>query len=273
MLKDGYITICIDSTLSSSPVTAATSLLQGLRAGKSALRHRIIAAPSSELIRLSPVTHHLLQVVLLLSLLYSGVVLRILVRYTDRELMLIWISYQSLSSLFYVEIDSFSENFIVLLFLQRGTMQLDIVHCFLFRQFFTVTVLADERDLVSIVLHGLIQENFKSLLVCELADVIRVGSRFGIFKRPHLLLVNLPEPLVDLVLFQVQLFCKLNSHLAVRNTALVPLVELVEDVTLISVFAVAIFVQIMMPICVEEIVFGLLVDWKRGIVHIEKMVG
>ena len=41
---------------------------------------------------------------------------------------------------------------------------------------------------------------------------------------------------------------------------------------MIYVFAVAIFLEIMMP-CVEEIVLGLLVDWKRGIVHIEKMVG
>ena len=103
--------------------------------------------------------------------------------------------------------------------------------------------------------------------------MIWAGPSFGAFKRPHLLLVDLPEPLVDLVLFQVQLFTKLYPHLAGRDAALVPLVELVEDVTLISVFAVAIFVQIMMPICVEEIVFGLLVDWKRGIVHIEKMIG
>ena len=41
---------------------------------------------------------------------------------------------------------------------------------------------------------------------------------------------------------------------------------------MISVFAVAIFVQIMLP-CVEKIVLGLLVDWMRGIVYIEKMVG
>ena len=100
----------------------------------------------------------------------------------------------------------------------------------------------------------------------------RARSRFGAFKRPHLLLVDLPEPLVDLVLFQVQLLRKLNSRLAGRDAALVPLVELVEDVHLISVFAVAIFVEIMM-LCVEVIVLGLLVDWKRGIVHIEKMVG
>ena len=100
----------------------------------------------------------------------------------------------------------------------------------------------------------------------------RARSRFGAFKRPHLLLVDLPEPLVDLVLFQVQLLRKLNSRLAGRDAALVPLVELVEDVHLIGVFAVAIFVEIMM-LCVEVIVLGLLVDWKRGIVHIEKMVG
>ena len=100
----------------------------------------------------------------------------------------------------------------------------------------------------------------------------RARSSFGAFKRPHLLLVDLPEPLVDLVLLQVQLLRKLNSHLAGRDAALVPLVELVEDVHLIGVFAVAIFLEIMMP-CVEEIVLGLLVDWKRGIVHIEKMVG
>ena len=100
----------------------------------------------------------------------------------------------------------------------------------------------------------------------------RARSSFGAFKRPHFLLVDLPEPLVDLVLLQVQLLRKLNSYLAGRDAALVPLVELVEDVHLIGVFAVAIFLEIMMP-CVEEIVLGLLVDWKRGIVHIEKMVG
>ena len=113
--------------------------------------HRITTT-ASELICLSPVTH-LLHAGRLLSLLCSGVVLRILVRYANRELMLIWSSHQFLSSLFYVKIDSVSENVVVLLFLQRGAMQLDIVHCFLFRQFFTVAVLADERDLVSILLH------------------------------------------------------------------------------------------------------------------------
>ena len=113
--------------------------------------HRI-TAPASELIGLSPVTH-LLHARRLHSLLYSGVVLRILVRYADRELMRIWSSYQLLSGLLYVKIDSLSENVVVFLFLQRGAMQLDIVHCFLFRQFFTVAVPADERDLVSILLH------------------------------------------------------------------------------------------------------------------------
>ena len=140
-------------------------------------------------------------------------------------------------------------------------MQLDAGHNFLLGKFPAAAIPATERNLVSVLLQCLVEENFKFLLVRELIDVAAAGSDRGAFECTLLLLGDLPEPLVNLVFLQAKLFGQLHSHLARRDAALVPLEDLVEDVHLVGVFAVAISGERAAD-GVEERVFILIVHHK-----------
>lgn len=120
-------------------------------------------------------------------------------------------------------------------FLGRS-VQLDCCDHFLIGKLATAKLLATKPNLVPILLQILVDEYVELLHQSEIFDIS--GRRLHLFQL-LLLLLELPEPLVNLVLFEAQLFSQQHPLLSRWHLALILLELFVEHVHLLLLLAVA----------------------------------
>ena len=156
--------------------------------------------------------------------------------YPDLELLRIARSHQFKHCPVNIKAYLFGKYLQILLFLQTLAEKFDRCHHLLFGQLPACAIDAMKCHLIPVLLQWLVDEGLKFLLVAQLRQAL--GD--GLWLRSVLLLVlDLPEPLVDLVLSHVELWGQLNSQLSRRHLALMLLEDLPKHVHLLRLLTIA----------------------------------
>ena len=103
-----------------------------------------------------------------------------------------------------VEANLPGEHLVVFFFFGRAAVELDTRHDLVLSHLGAVAMLPMERHLLPVLLQLLVEEDLQLLVRAQLTNVL-VDVLLGVVVL--LFVVDLPEPLVDLVLLHVELLC------------------------------------------------------------------
>lgn len=133
----------------------------------------------------------------------------ILVNNLDKNLILVWNADSVLSGPLNIEAQQLRKILDVFLLFLWQTVNLDALHAFILWKLLTAARPSRKFDLVAVDFQVLIDKHFKLFLVSEVAYL---SASHVLHVRARSFIHQLPEPLIDLIFFQVKIDSQLSSQ-------------------------------------------------------------